>query len=123
MKLHADALPAHNTVTGYGDGYVEINRERHAAPLQLMPEGDVAPWNVGGLDELSAADMSALVIRAPELVLIGIGPQQRFLHPRITAPLAEAGIGFETMTSAAACRTYNILMSEGRRVLLVLVAG
>src|SRR5690606_39828499 len=81
MKLHADRLPALNTVTAYGEGYVEINRERHQAPLRLMPEGSVERWEVGGFDELSAEDIAALLELGPELVLIGTGEQQRFLHP------------------------------------------
>lgn len=123
MKLHADKLPALNTVTAYGDGYVEVNRQRHQAPLRLMPEGEVARWEVGSLDEISATDIAALLALGPELVLIGTGERQHFLHPRITAPLAQARVGFETMSSHAACRTYNILMSEGRRALLVLLPG
>ena len=121
MKLHADKLPPLNTVTGYGEGYVEVNRERHQAPLRLMPEGNVERWEVGGVDELSTGDIAALLDLEPELVLIGTGERQHFLHPRVTAPLFQARIGFETMTSHAACRTYNILMSEGRRALLVLL--
>jgi len=121
MKLHADKLPALNTVTAYGADYVEINRERHQAPLRLMPEGAVERWNVGEFDEISAADIAALLELEPELILIGTGERQRFLPARIIAPLAEARVGFETMTSHAACRTYNILMSEGRRALLALL--
>jgi uncharacterized protein len=123
MKLHADRLPPLNTVTAYGDDYVEINRERHQAPLRLMPEGSVERWDVGGFDQLSPADIAALLELGPELVLIGTGERQRFLHPSLTAPLAQAHVGFETMSSHAACRTYNILMSEGRRALLALLPG
>ncbi|MFA7506075.1 MAG: MTH938/NDUFAF3 family protein [Burkholderiaceae bacterium] len=123
MKLHADKLPALNTVTAYGPDYVEINRERHQAPLRVMPEGSVERWEVGAFEELSAADIATLLELEPELVLIGTGERQRFLHPRVTSPLAAAHVGFETMTSHAACRTYNILMSEGRRALLALLPG
>lgn len=123
MKLHADKLPALNTVTAYGEDYVEVNRERHQAPLRFMPEGSIERWDVGGFEEISAADIAALLELGPELVLIGTGARQRFLHPRVVAPLAEARVGFETMTSHAACRTYNILMSEGRRALLALLPG
>lgn len=123
MRLHSDRLPALNTVTAYGEGYFEINRERHQAPLRFMPEGTVEHWEVGRPEELSAADIASLLELEPEVVLIGTGSEQCFLHPRVTAPLAAAHVGFETMSSQAACRTYNILMSEGRRALLVLLAG
>lgn len=56
-----------------------------------------------------------------EVVLIGTGPQQQFLHPRLTSPLLSARIGVEVMDSQAAARTYNILMSEGRRVVAALI--
>ncbi|MCU0950701.1 MAG: MTH938/NDUFAF3 family protein [Burkholderiaceae bacterium] len=97
MKLHADPLTHLNTVTAYGPGFVEINKA------------------------LRAEDFAALVGRAPELVLLGTGSRQRFPHPRLTRALTDARIGVEVMDTPAAARTYNILMSEGRRVLAVLL--
>lgn len=123
MKLHADQTSALNTVTAYGEGYVEINRVRHEGPLLFMPEGAVQPWPVASFEALGAGDFEALVPLAAEVVLFGTGATHRMPNPRLTAPLARAGIGVEVMDSFAACRTFNILKSEGRRVLAVLLPG
>jgi uncharacterized protein len=121
MKLHADQNPALNTVTAYGDGYFEINRTRHEGALLLMPEGEVRAWSVTTYEQLAAADFEALLPLQAEVVLLGTGPTHRMPHPRLTAPLARAGVGVEALDSFAACRTFNILKNEGRRVLAVLL--
>jgi uncharacterized protein len=76
----------------------------------------VQAWTAASFDSLSDSDFAALLNLSPELVLLGTGTRQRFPHPRLTRALTEARIGIEVMNTAAACRTYNILMSEGRRV-------
>ena len=86
-----------------------------------MPEGEIVAWSAQRFEAMTAADFEALLARAPELVLLGTGQKQRFPHPRLTAPLTAAGIGVDVMGTHAACRTYNILMTEGRRVLAVLL--
>lgn len=121
MKLHVDVNSSLNTVTAYGVGFVEINRQRYTGSVLVRPEGEITPWAVGGFEALAAADFEALLALGPELVLLGTGGQQRFPHPRLTAALAVARIGVESMDTRAACRTYNILMSEGRRVLAALL--
>ncbi len=121
MKLHADSASALNTVTAYGPGFIEINRVRHEGAILLMPEGPVAAWPFASLDALAQADFATLLARQPEVILLGTGPHQRFPHPRLTAPIAAARIGLDVMTTPAACRTYNILMAEGRKVLAALL--
>ena len=117
MKLHADPLTALNTVTAYGPGFIDINQTRHHGHLLVAPDRTVAAWNVADFASLRSEDFQALAELAPEVVLLGTGERQRFVPPRLTAALASRGIGVECMTTAAACRTYNILMAEGRRVL------
>ena len=121
MKLHPDQNSALNTVTAYGSGFFEINRVRHEGPLLLMPEGEVRRWQVESYEALSAADLEALLALGAEVILLGTGTRHRTPSPRLTAALARAGIGVEAMDSSAACRTYNILMGEGRRVLAALL--
>lgn len=123
MKLHQDAAGALNTVTAYAPGWIEINRVRHEGALLLAPEGPVRAWAVQSFDALTPDDFAAIAAEAPEIVLLGTGPRQRFPHPRLTAALAQARVGVESMSTAAACRTYNILISEGRRVLAALLPG
>lgn len=121
MKLHADAPTTLNTVTAYGPGYIEINQVRHATSVILTPDQPVQPWRPSTFESLQPEDFTALRDHAPDLVVFGTGARQRFPHPRLTAALGRARIGVEVMDTPAACRTYNILMSEGRRVLAVIL--
>jgi len=121
LKLHADSPTALNTVTAYGSGFVEVNQVRHTPPILIAPDRAVEAWNVSGFDALTGEDFQRLREREPELVLLGTGERQRFPHPRLIRPLTEARIGCEAMTSQAACRTYNILMGEGRKVLAAIL--
>jgi uncharacterized protein len=121
LKLHQDASGALNTVTGYGADYVEINLVRHSGSLLVLPEAPVIPWPVSSFDQLSAEHFAMLVDSAPEVVVFGSGERLRFPHPRLTAALTAKRIGVETMDFKAACRTYNILMAEGRKVAAALL--
>lgn len=121
MKLHQDAPGALNTVTAYGPGWIEINRQRHEGALLLVPQGPVRPWTVGSFEALAPLHFEQLLAEAPELVLVGTGATQRLVHPRLVAALHAARIGVDAMTTQAACRTYNILMAEGRRVVAALL--
>ena len=116
MKLHLTRSEGRNLFTGYGDGYVAVNDRRYDRNVVVMPSGEVADWNAGSFEELTAAHLAALLELHPEIVLLGTGDRLRFPHPEITRALAEARIGFEVMDTKAACRTFNILMAEGRQV-------
>ena len=121
MKLHVDVNTALNTVTAYGVGYVEINRQRHSGAVLVRPQGEVLAWAPASFDALAAADFESLLEQRPELVVLGTGDRQRFPHPRLTAALTAVRIGVEAMDTRAACRRYNILMSEGRKVVAALL--
>jgi uncharacterized protein len=115
VKLHASAPSALNTFSGYGDGFVLVNGERHERNLIVTPE-KLLPWDAASFDALTEKDFQAILELNPEIVLLGTGPRQRFPHPRLTRALMEKRIGVEAMDLQAACRTYNILMAEERRV-------
>jgi len=122
MKLHADPQQsALNTVTAYGPGFVEVNRQRHQGAVLLMPEGPVRVWAVTTVAAIDEAVVRQLADYAAEVVLIGTGERQQLLHPRLLRSLQSAGIGVDAMDTRAACRTYNILMTEGRKVLAALM--
>ncbi|HKR40712.1 MAG TPA: Mth938-like domain-containing protein [Paraburkholderia sp.] len=121
MKLHQDSSAALNTVTGYGADYVEVNLERHTGSIIVMPEAPVTPWPVQSFDALTPELFEMLLPLKPEVVVFGSGERLRFPHPRLTAALAAKRIGVEAMDFKAACRTYNILMAEGRRVAAALL--
>ena len=120
MKLHSSVPSGVNTITGYGEGYVMINGERRASSVVVLPDR-VEPWQAGAFDTLTPDDFQFLKSLGAEIVLLGTGPRQRFPHPRLTAELAKAGIGLEVMDLQAACRTYNILVAEERKVAAALL--
>lgn len=147
MKLHSDSNAALNTVTAYGDGYIEVNLQRYEGAVAFGPEGAIT-----SLSNLAAADITSELLlqvagvavpkpdpfaeldelgdKAPapvppmggtQVVLVGTGKRQHFLRPEVVRPLMLAGVGIEMMDTQAAARTYNILMAEGRRVVVVLL--
>ena len=120
MKLHLSRLSGLNQITGHGPGHVMVNGVRHEASLIVLPDEVVTDW-VDCFENLAAPHFDALAIRAPEIVLLGSGPRLRFPSPGLYAGLVKARIGVELMDTAAACRTYNILAGEGRRVAAALL--
>ena len=115
MKLHASSPSALHTFSGYGEGYVTVNGQRHESNLIVTPE-QLLPWRATAFDALTEADFQGFLDLNLEILLLGTGPKQRFPHPRLTRALMEKRVGVEAMDIQAACRTYNILMSEERRV-------
>jgi uncharacterized protein len=120
VKLHASRPSGVNTITGYGEGYVMVNGERRASSLVVLADR-IEDWSVAAFDALTAEHFQFLRELDVEIVLLGTGPRQRFPHPRLTAALAQAGIGLEVMDVHAACRTYNILVAEERKVAAALL--
>jgi uncharacterized protein len=120
MKFHLQTA-GNLLVTGMGEGWIRINADEHRASLILTPDAVIAGWANAGFDALGEADFAALLAHSPEIVLLGTGPTQRFPHPRLLRALHEARVGVEAMDTRAACRTYNILTGEGRRVVAALV--
>ena len=121
MKLHASTTKQYQTVTGYDDSGVEINAEHFDYSLIVMPETAPRPWPVAAFDDLTAQHFEQIEADQPDVVILGTGARQRFVHPRLVASLSARRIGVECMDSQAACRTYNILMGEGRKVTLALI--
>ena len=117
MKLQPDPKEALNTVTRYEAQYIEINEIRFNQSIIVMPLGAVEAWSVKSFNDLSRHDFSKIIEKKPALVIFGSGQRIRFPVPSLLQDLIQARIGFETMDTRAACRTYNILMSEGRLVL------
>jgi uncharacterized protein len=120
VKLHATSAGAANTITAYGDDYVAVNGARRESNL-IVTATEVRDWSADDFEHLSAEHFAELARLGVEIVLLGTGRRQRFPHPRLTAPLGVARIGLEVMDTKAACRTYNILVAEERRVALALL--
>jgi uncharacterized protein len=121
MKLHSSSTEKYQTVTGYDQSGVEINAQRFDYSVLVMPEVAPRAWPVARFEDLTAAHFEAIAADKPDVVILGTGEQQRFVHPRLVASLSNLRIGVESMDSHAACRTYNILMGEGRKVTLALI--
>jgi uncharacterized protein len=120
VKLHASRPSGVNTITGYGEGYVVVNGERRDSSVVVLPDR-IESWQVSQFEGLTESDFVFLKNLGAEIVLLGTGSRQRFPHPRLTAALAQAGIGLEVMDVQAACRTYNILVAEERKVAAALL--
>ena len=116
MKLHAERATHLNTVTAYGPGYIEVNGARFLGNLILLPDVPVQPWDVAGFDTLRPEDFDPLRQWRPEVILLGTGRRQRMAPAPLVAALLNARIAVEAMDTRAACRTFNILVSDGRRV-------
>jgi uncharacterized protein len=121
MKLHSSNTEKYQTVTGYDQSGVEINAQRYDYSVLVMPETPPRAWNVSRFEDLTAEHFEQIAADKPDVVVLGTGERQRFVHPRLIASLAGQRIGVESMDSHAACRTYNILMGEGRKVTLALI--
>ena len=101
-------------------GFVAVNGTPHRSSVIVMAD-QVLAWDVGYAGALNEAAFARLAALPVEILLLGTGPSLSFPHPRLTQPLRDAGIGLEVMDTAAACRTYNILLGEDRRVAAALV--
>ena len=121
MKLHSASSQQYQTVTAYDANGVEINAVRFETSLAVMPETPPVAWPVPSFEALTPEHFELLDAGQPDVVILGTGARQRFVHPRLTAALSRRHVGVECMDSHAACRTYNILMGEGRKVTLALI--
>ncbi|MCC5866617.1 MAG: Mth938-like domain-containing protein [Wenzhouxiangella sp.] len=116
MQLTEHRPGDHHIVNRVDADAIWINQARHQRSLILGARLLIPDWPVTRLDELDNAAVQPLIHHQPELVLIGIGERQQFPAPAIQRAFLENGIGLECMTLAAAGRTFNVLMSENRRV-------
>lgn len=121
MKIEREQAEGRNMFTGYGAGYVEVNRTRYTASLVVGAEQLVTHWPLASIEGLGADHFAAILDMKPEIVLLGTGAAFVFPEPARLAPLHKARVGVEVMDTAAACRTYNILLAEGRGVVAALI--
>jgi uncharacterized protein len=121
MKMRADRMEGQNSIARHGPDGVVVNAVTWTESVVVPWTGAVLPWDVAAFEALTAAHFARLVTLAPELVIFGSGTRLRFPAPLLLRPLIEARIGFETMDTAAACRTYNVLLAEGRSVIAALL--
>ena len=114
MKLQPDRSDA-QTISAYGPGWVGVNGEKITHSVIISSRGDRIAWAAGRrFEDLTAADFEQVAQLGAEVVIFGSGPRIRFPRPAWLQPLVAQRTGLETMDTAAACRTYNILAQEGR---------
>lgn len=119
MKLHLAQNANQNLITGYGAGYIAINGQRYEQNLIVTPSEIVNDWLVK--TEVDDAALNMVLGLAPQIVLIGTGKSIHFPKAAVLKGLIAARIGYEIMDTPAACRTYNILIAEGRSVAAALI--
>jgi uncharacterized protein len=120
MKLHTDPRTG-NTVTAHGEGYVAINGERHSSSLIVQPDALDTAWQVASIAALEPAHIERLLATGADILILGTGRRQQFPPLALLKPVIAAGRTVDVMDTSAACRTYNILMSEGRTVAAALI--
>jgi uncharacterized protein len=121
MKIQPDTLEGVNVITRAEPGRLWVGNMPFTGSVLVPWAGAVEPWHGGGFDTLGAQHFERVAALAPEVVIFGSGRRLRFARPDVLRALIERGIGVETMDTAAACRTYNVLVSERRTVLAALL--
>ena len=121
MKLHTSNTDGLNLFSAYGDDFVTINQEKYFGNLILLPDTIVPAWTSATVNTLTESDMEKLLALKTEIILLGTGSRLRFPSGALLRPFAPAGIGLDVMDLKAACRTYNILAAEGRKVAAALL--
>jgi uncharacterized protein len=117
LALHLNTSTTHNLFTGHGVGYVSINGRQFRQPVVVMAGQVRSDWPASDFASLEAGHFEYFLELKPEILLFGTGAKQQFAHPNLYRELIRAGIGIEFMDTPAACRTYNILVEEGRHVI------
>ena len=121
MKFHLDAPAGVNLIRGYGPGALVVNERTLTGSVILTATAVLEPWRPTTAADIAASDLEALLGLAPEVVLIGTGARQQFPGPSVLRLLYEQRVGVEVMDTAAACRTFNVLVAEGRHVAAALI--
>lgn len=121
MKLQLSNTANQKIFTGHGDGYVMVSGERYERPIIVTPQEVHTDWPPRNFAELEAGHFAQLLDFKPEVVLLGTGPRQQFPHPSLYRQLVEANIGVEIMDTPAACRTYNLLVADDRKVVAAIL--
>ena len=121
MKIHLESGVGQNLIRAYAPGRITINEEIYTSSLIVTPQQVITAWPPVRFADLLAGHFELIPPLQPEVVILGTGARLQFPAPKLTRSLVEAGIGIEVMDTGAACRTYNFLMSDGRRVVAALL--
>jgi uncharacterized protein len=121
MHFAREDCPGEGLIRAYERGLITVGEQQYVHSLILGPGLAIAPWRPQHADDLLHEDFDPVVALRPEILLLGTGSRLNFPAPKLTVRLLQSGIGVEVMDTAAACRTYNILLAEQRRVVAALL--
>lgn len=121
MKFTEESPSSGHLISGYGADFIQVGADRYPGSLVITAEQLKTDWPVDHIEAFTVAHAEALIADQPEVVIIGTGARQRWPAPQVLYSFGQRGIGCEVMATASACRTYNILAAEGRRVMAVLL--
>lgn len=121
MPLHPQTDTSMNLFTGHGEGYVSVNTHHYRQPVVVTAQDIRTDWPATDFASLAAAHFDYFLGLEPEVLLFGTGVKQQFAHPALYRALIDAHIGIEFMDTPAACRTYNILVAENRKVVAAIL--
>lgn len=121
MKLHSSLTHGLLSITSYDARHIAVNGRPLTKSFLLTPQRLIEDWPPASFDSLTESDLLAVANLDCPIVLLGTGARQRFPAPALMRQLIEKRVGVEVMDSHAACRTYNILMAEGRQVVAAMI--
>ena len=116
MKFAESDVDGGHRILGYEPGRIQVDGKSFRDGLIVSPDRVITPWGPDCAADLSAEHFEPLIELDPQVIILGTGERQVFPDPRVYLAAMRRGLGVEIMDTGAACRTYNILMSEGRRV-------
>ncbi len=117
MELTKDTIQGKYQITGYEPGIVYVNQQAYKHSLMIMPDIIITDWQVDSISKLSKDHIEQILSYHPQVVLLGTGEKLIFPNSILLTPLYKQDIGVEVMNTPAVCRTYSLLMAEGRKVL------
>lgn len=121
LKLSLNQHSSPHIITEYSDDQISTKTQSFSQSFIISAKGTIDNWPVKNSTELTADTIAQLIVNRPEVILIGCGARHQQLDSTLTQALTAAGIGFECMSTKAACRTYNTLVADDRRVVAGLI--
>lgn len=121
MLISVDPNQGAFYIRSYAPGSITVNDQIIHHSIILTPNQLINPWDVNSFEDLNEQQLQKIIGLSPEIVILGAGEQQHFLPAKLTNLFLEKNMGLEVMQTYAACKTYNILIAEGRKVIVGLI--
>lgn len=116
MNFSQDTDEITTSIHSYHEDYLVINSLKYDCHCQLHRSGMVEPWQPDDIEHLKLTDFDQILECMPDVVILGTGQSLKFPANELRQQFLQRNIGLEVMDTGAACRTYNVLLSEGRNV-------